>query len=155
MCSIEKPYNRPLFFENVNFTDASYRNMINHHAIPCFRLLQQKYIFHQDGASPYFANRVKDYLTTKRPCNWIERGGPVLWRPRSPDLTPCDFFSLRYLKSKIYSTPVDFSKELKRGIVAVVRRIREETMKKVWDTTKSHLNFIKNVEKGHIEILLN
>ncbi|GBM88486.1 hypothetical protein AVEN_269361-1 [Araneus ventricosus] len=28
------------------------------------------------------------------PDRWIGRGGPVLWPPRSPDLTPLDFFPM-------------------------------------------------------------
>ena len=29
----------------------------------------------------------------------------VEWSPRSPDLTPCDFFLWGYLKSKVYTSP--------------------------------------------------
>ena len=29
----------------------------------------------------------------------------VGWAPRSPDLTPCDFFLWGYLKSKVYKSP--------------------------------------------------
>lgn len=71
----------------------------------------------------------------------------VCWSLRSPDLTPCDFFSWGHLKLKIYSTPVNSTKELKRRIVAEVRGIIEEPLKKVWDNTKLRLNFIMKVEE--------
>lgn len=29
-------------------------------------------------------------------------GGPVFWSPRSPDLTPMDFFLWNYLKNLVY-----------------------------------------------------
>jgi hypothetical protein len=31
-------------------------------------------------------------LNEKFPNVWIGRGGPIHWPPRSPDLTPMDFF---------------------------------------------------------------
>jgi len=30
---------------------------------------------------------------------------PVEWPPRSPDLTPCDFFLWGYVKSRVFSSP--------------------------------------------------
>ncbi|CAB4013011.1 Hypothetical predicted protein [Paramuricea clavata] len=35
----------------------------------------------------------------------IAFGQPREWPPRSPDLTPCDFFLWGYLKSRVYQTP--------------------------------------------------
>ena len=31
---------------------------------------------------------------------WIGRGGPVAWPPRSPDLTPPDYFLWGFVKEK-------------------------------------------------------
>ncbi|GBL73687.1 hypothetical protein AVEN_230681-1 [Araneus ventricosus] len=36
------------------------------------------------------------------PGRWIGRGGPVLWPPRSPDLTSLDFFLWGHLKELVY-----------------------------------------------------
>ena len=35
---------------------------------------------------------------------WIGRGGPTVWPPRSPDLTPMDYFLLGHIKALIYVT---------------------------------------------------
>jgi len=41
---------------------------------------------------------------------WIGREGPTHWPPRSPDITPLDFFLWGYVKDKVFSTPVpDFT----------------------------------------------
>jgi hypothetical protein len=32
----------------------------------------------------------------------IRRGGPISWPPRSPDLTPLDFFLWGYAKDQVY-----------------------------------------------------
>ena len=37
---------------------------------------------------------------------WIGRDGPTPWPPRSPDITPVDFFLWGYVKNKVFSTPV-------------------------------------------------
>lgn len=46
-----------------------------------------------DGPSHY-ARVVRKWLEDNFPGRWTDRQGPALWPPRSPDLTPCDFFSL-------------------------------------------------------------
>ena len=38
--------------------------------------------------------------------------GPVAWPPRSPDLTPLDFFLRRHVKSVVYINPVNTRQEL-------------------------------------------
>ena len=49
-------------------------------------------IFMQDGAPPHFSFFVTDVLNERFPVAWIGRNGPILWPPRSPDLSPLDFF---------------------------------------------------------------
>ncbi|KAE8745037.1 hypothetical protein FOCC_FOCC008349 [Frankliniella occidentalis] len=48
--------------------------------------------FQQDGAPPHFGINVRNHLDQRYPQHWIGRAGPVAWPPRSPDLTPLDFF---------------------------------------------------------------
>lgn len=49
-------------------------------------------IFQQDGAPPHYALIVRQYLDQRFPRNWIGRRGSIEWPPRSPDLSPLDFF---------------------------------------------------------------
>jgi hypothetical protein len=35
----------------------------------------------------------------------IELAGPSSWPPRSPDVTPCDFYLRVYLKDQVYQPP--------------------------------------------------
>jgi hypothetical protein len=48
--------------------------------------------FQHDGAPPHNSRLTQQVLNTWNPHKWIGRGGPVAWPPRSPDLTPVDFF---------------------------------------------------------------
>jgi len=47
----------------------------------------------------------------------VSLGQQQEWPPRSPDLTPCDFFLWGYLKSKIFTTPPADIIELRRRII--------------------------------------
>jgi hypothetical protein len=53
-----------------------------------------------DGAPPHNALCARNFLDDKFPSRWIGRGGPIEWPPRSPDLSPLDFFSGVTLKGK-------------------------------------------------------
>ena len=121
-----------------------------HYVFPLFASLHSNYIFQQYGASPHFATLVRAYIDRKRPNNWIGRSGPVSWPPRSPDLTPCDFFLWRHIKSKVYTTPVASVEKLKTRIRTAIRSVRQETLRKVWDNTKLRLNHISSAGGGHI-----
>ncbi|XP_050311553.1 uncharacterized protein LOC126747097 [Anthonomus grandis grandis] len=49
-------------------------------------------IFQQDGCPAHWSFAVRNYLDDCFPDSWIGRGGTFPWPPRSPDLTPLDFF---------------------------------------------------------------
>ena len=56
------------------------------------------FIYQQDGAPPHWKLTVRAYLNDNLTRRWIgrasgEKNVVLKWPPRSPDLTPCDFFS--------------------------------------------------------------
>ena len=54
--------------------------------------------------------------------------------PYSPDLSPCDFFFMGYLKSVVYENPVPATlEELKKNLSREVRKSIPETLRKVYD----------------------
>lgn len=56
-------------------------------------ILEDNVWFQQDGAPPHFTVQVRQFLNANFPNQWIGRRGSIEWPPRSPDLTPLDFFS--------------------------------------------------------------
>ena len=74
--------------------------------------LQEKsedFIFQQDGAPPHFHFDVRAHLIVNLPGRWIGRDSHnesslLTWPPRSPDLTPCDFFLWGYIKDHMCCT---------------------------------------------------
>lgn len=77
---------------------------------------RQKMIFQLDGAPAHKFHKVASFLNRKYPGKWIGLNGPVKWPPRSPDLTPLDFFLWGYLKELVYQEPVHNADELKERI---------------------------------------
>ena len=56
-------------------------------------------LIQQDDAPPHYGREVKDFLNR----NYPNRQGPIAWPPRSPDLTPLDFYLWGHMKSLVYT----------------------------------------------------
>ena len=84
----------PYFFEDDTVNGNNYLSMLQNFFIWEVRKLHKvrSIIFQQDGAPSHFSSDVRQYLDNHFPNRWIGRGGPIRWAPRSPDLTPLDFF---------------------------------------------------------------
>lgn len=94
----------PYFFPGT-VTQHSYLDMLRDYLLPRIAPLVRHSGLHlqQDGAAPHYARTVRDWLNSEDGFagQWIGRGGPLLWPPRSPDLTPCDFFLWGVVKEKV------------------------------------------------------
>ena len=81
----------------------------------------------QHGGTPaHFGDNVQEYLDVTFGECWIGRGGPTPWPPRSPDLTPLDFYFWGSMKELVYSTLVENEIELLGRIVEAGDVIEEE-----------------------------
>ena len=85
----------PFFFVEANITEMTYLDMLQEWLFPQLQG-EPNFIWQQDGAPPPWHNLVRDWLNDVTDL-WIGRHGPddrayLQWPPRSPDLTPCDFF---------------------------------------------------------------
>ena len=69
-------------------------------------------------------------MNARDPKTWHYTLGP----PRSPDMTPCDFFLWGYVKEHVYVPllPADLD-ELTNRITAAVNSVTEDTLRRVWD----------------------
>ena len=81
--------------------------------------------YQHDGAPAHFSIAARQVLNDKYPNRWIGRGGTVPWPPRSPDLTPLDFFLWGHMKSLVYDTPVESEQSLIARIVVAAGEISD------------------------------
>jgi len=93
----------PFIFDAI-VTEASYLKMLETYAVPQVMQIEDHdhFYWQQDGAPPHWAITVRNFLNETFGKRWIGRSGPIQWPPRSPDLTPCDFYFWGHLKSLVY-----------------------------------------------------
>lgn len=94
----------PFFFDG-NVNGARYLSMLRDHVVPALRHWPNfdQLVLVQDGATPHWTLDVRAFLNEQFPNRWIGRDSPfICWPPRSPDLTPMDYFVWGHLKNRLY-----------------------------------------------------
>lgn len=93
---------------------------------------RQNLYFQLDGAPAHNSLIVRNFLNVNFPMKWIGRNSPLEpWPPRSPDITPCDFFLWGYLKNKVYATRPRNRQELCIRIRQACQEITPQTLRKL------------------------
>ena len=90
--------------------------MLRNFVYPRLRTWQPNMIFQLDGAPAHWVLNVRAFLNAEFTNRWIGRAGPTPWPPRSPDITPLDFFLWGFVKTQVYKFPVNDTDELKHRI---------------------------------------
>lgn len=152
----------PYFFQG-NLTAARYLNFLQTDLLPALALIfpngnnadvpREDIWFQQDGAPPHFGADVRQYLDVTFPGRWIGRRGAIEWPPRSPDLTPLDFFLWGYLKSKVYFNRPNNLEELQDRIRAEVEQISPEIFERSVHSVYTRIGQCQMVGGGQIEHL--
>ena len=143
----------PFFFEEDTVNQENYSNMLENYLYPILqrKRLTKRIFFQQDGAPAHFSKQVRAWLSQKFNNRWIGRGGPISWAPRSPDLTPLDFFLWGHVKTQVYKRKVANIDELKARIIEEIRAIGKETLHNVFSEVKKRLNFCIEVQGDTFE----
>ncbi|GBN62092.1 hypothetical protein AVEN_241369-1 [Araneus ventricosus] len=81
----------------------------------CFQL--RNVWFQHDCSPAHKTSSVEQYLVDEFGEQIIGYGGFEEWPPRSPELTPMDFFLCGYLKQQVYATPPPTVQDLQRLIM--------------------------------------
>jgi len=106
----------------------------------------------QDGAPPNFSCFVTDVLNERFPDAWIDRGGPILWPPRSPDLSPLDFFLWGYIKNIVYAETVRNIQHLQDRITSAMETVTRDMIQKAWQEIEFSLDVSRATNIAHIEM---
>jgi len=121
----------PHFF-NRNVNGRVYREMLEQVVFPAVAHIYQRYgdnfndlWWFQDGAPAHRSRDVRRVLQERFEHRIVALNHDIEWPPRSPDLTPLDFFLWGYLKQKVFSTPPQDLPTLRRRIVDEVNQLRE------------------------------
>ena len=102
---------------------------------------------------------VSAYLNDELENRWVGRAAAaddalLLWPPRSPDLTPLDYFLWGFVKGKVYCPPLaNSTEELKERIRLAVTLVTPQVLKKVWGNMARRLQKTIDVKGRHFENL--
>lgn len=112
----------PFFIEG-NLDGPKYIILLHNHIVPAMQTSAARQniawadvYFQQDGAPAHYSRLVREYLDLVFPNRWIGRLGTIAWPPRSPDLTPLDYFLWGFLKDKVFRTIPDDLQEMQDRI---------------------------------------
>ncbi|EZA47748.1 hypothetical protein X777_15341, partial [Ooceraea biroi] len=98
---------------------------------------------------------VKDFLNIRYAHRWIGRGGYVAWPPRSPDLTPIDFFLWGCIKNIVFLNPPTTRDDMKRRIRNACRSISRTVLLSLEEHFRRRIRLCQEVNGANIEHLLN
>jgi hypothetical protein len=155
----------PYFYQKFNDQDdivsvtvngARYREMLEDYVMPELAARNAlNVIWMQDGAPPHVTNDVMDFLEERFGNQIISRRSEHAWPPRSPDLTPCDFFLWGYLKSIVYKNgPPASMPDLLLAITRAVESLTPAMLRKSVHHTVTRMQAVLDNGGGHFEHLL-
>lgn len=146
----------PYFFDE-SLTGPRYLEFLQNFLLPELNRLfpnRPDLWLQQDGAPPHYAVAVRRYLNNVFPDRWIGRRGAIEWPPRSPDLTPLDFFLWGYLKSKVYQNRPHNIRDLKDRIRIEMGRITQDVIGRVREEFTARLSHCLIADGRQFEHLL-
>ncbi|KAL7630171.1 UNVERIFIED_CONTAM: hypothetical protein RMT77_019690 [Armadillidium vulgare] len=137
----------PYFFEGSNSASVTvnserYVNMIETYFRPIVEndsRFNRNTWFQQDGATAHTARAAMTAVRALFPQKLISRFGDLAWPPRSPDITPCDYFLWGYLKSRVYVNQPRTITDLKRNIQSEIDNISPDLCNKVFNNLQTRL----------------
>ncbi|PSN41908.1 hypothetical protein C0J52_06823 [Blattella germanica] len=141
----------PLFYDTTVDSDVYIDQII----YPFLSLLNedeiQRCFFQQDNATPHTSNKSLKVLNELFGERIISKG---LWPPRSPDLTPPDYFFWGAAKGNVYKKNKKTIEELKVEITNYVRSVTTQTLEKVFQNMCTRVELCLEQRGKHFQHLL-
>ena len=153
----------PYFFDD-NVNGMVYLNMLNDDVVDDMmvnfpynhfaeNLFENNIWWFQDGAPCHQSRMVTARLQELFGEQLVALHRPIEWPPRSPDITPCDFFLWGYMKQKVYQTPPNDIFELRGRIINQFNELRnnQDMVIRAVRTMEKRVRVCIEREGGHVE----
>ncbi|XP_070531446.1 histone-lysine N-methyltransferase SETMAR-like [Cardiocondyla obscurior] len=112
-------------------------------------------IYQHDGAPAHWSRGVRRLLDARFRDRWIGRGGPIIWPPRSPDLTPLDYFLWGHIKNLVEPQRNGTVNEVREAIVAAFATITPHMVYQATQDVVRRARLCVQQRGGHFEQFLN
>lgn len=142
----------PFFFEEQTINGANYLDMLQNFLVNEMEGAADDWWFQQDGAPAHWSRAVRNFLDVWRRDRWIGRGGPISWPPRSPDITPCDFFFWGFIKDRVYSERIRDVDHLRERIINACNEVTPEMLRNTWRELRLRLQTLQENGGHHVEL---
>lgn len=148
----------PYFYDD-NMNGAMYRatlDRFHQELVSKMGVNQMQHVwFQQDGASPHTALETREVVRELFASQTVGKFLAIWWPPRSPDITPMDFFLWGYIKEIVFegNDPPTSVAILKAQIQLAFDKIRADTglFMRVWSCLLHRCNMIINKNGERIE----
>jgi len=95
---------------------------------------------------------VTRFLDETSPGRWVGRGGPTVWPPRYPDLTPLDFCAWMFIKDVVYRRKVRDLVDLRQRTIEALEFITPHMLINTWQELEYRLDICRATIGAHIEV---
>ena len=119
---------------------------------PQLEQYQPQVIFQQNNAPPHWVREVCQFLNETFPDRWIGGDDPISWPPRSPDITPLDFFLWGYVKDIVYPTKVRDINDLQHRIIQAIDTVTIDMLARTRQEIEYWLDIVCATDGAHIEV---
>ena len=149
----------PIFVvEDGTIDGMKYLHILQNHLVPYLKKhhMCSRSVFQQDGAPPHIHNDVRNFITeTFGEANVISRFYPHKWPPRSPDLSPVDFWYWGHVKRLVYGSGLPSSKaQLIQKIKDATNQISLRNVKSANNSFLNRLALLSDNDGAHFEHIL-
>lgn len=152
----------PYFYEDqrsraINVNSDRYCDMLRNFLVPElqeFAGFNSRTWFQQDGATCHTSNDSMKVVYELFPSKVISRRGNIYWPPRSPDLSPLDYFAWGYLKNKVYQNKPTNLIQLKENIRSEMAAISRAMCRRVIANLRSRLKECQQRNGHHLDNII-
>ena len=109
--------------------------------------------FQQDGATAHTARRPREILQMF-PGRVVSLREAVPWPPRSPDLSPRDFFLWGYLKAEVFKHRPRSLDQLKEAIREEIEEISPDMLARVMENFQERLQMCIGRQGHHLDDII-
>jgi hypothetical protein len=110
--------------------------------------------FQHDGSTAHTARRPRAILKEMFPGRVVSLHDAVPWPPRSPDVSPCDFFLWGYLKVAVFKHRPWTLDQLKEAIQEEIEGISPDMLVRVMENFQERLHRCIGSQGHHLEDLI-
>ena len=142
----------PCFFAKKSITARIYLDILTGYVSPQLEQYKLQVIFQQDGAPPHWGFEICQFLNETFPDRWIGRDDPIPWPPRSPDITPLNFFLWSYVKDIVYRTKVRDINDLQNRIIEAIDTVTVYMLARTSQEIEYRLDIVRATDGVLVEV---